>query len=80
MGSPKDVELLGLDWDKNTSSKQIWCFLIKIQASDEIIPKVRTQYDALLDEEEIENSSNSLLGWTTRSGGYVARIISSRSR
>ena len=34
---------------------------MKIPVSDVNIPKGRTQYDALLDAKEVENSSNSLL-------------------
>ena len=58
--SPRDRELLGLEWGiiRQVSNT---IFLIKIPLSDVNIPKGRTQCDALLDEKEVKNSSNSLL-------------------
>ena len=58
--SPKDGELLGLEWGMILQVSNI-IFPDEIPASDVNITKGRIKYDFLLDAKEVGNSSNSLL-------------------
>ena len=77
--SPKDGELLGLEWGMKLQVSNI-IFPDGILASNVNIPKSRIKYDVLLDAKEVGNSFNSLLDhaqwWVSISKSFIKGRLS----